>query len=248
MDALFWAVPGSLGVVAIAFAVRAFRASPPDPSGEVEVQLSPCGAGHYVCQGNRVMVTTGESTHEGGDPCVRKKLEACGHRCVAEGVTLAGVEARIAREQLCDPPERPAAYVTEEKSLLEMPVRSAGTCEGDGFGPTADGIEQCIMRSAKDPNALGVVVATAKCRFGAIPTLDRSPQLILRDQAIALWCRHDVVVEASAASSASAASATSIASGADSMAPDVETGAPSDARALDSSANDSADSRVDADR
>ena len=110
---------------------------------------------------------------------------------MVEGVTLAGISEEAARVQLCDPPAAPESLVTDAKNHLAESTKDAAICEADGFLPSTEGIEQCILRSVVDPSALGVVVTSAKCRLGAVPTVDRSPRLIQRAQAIALWCKRD---------------------------------------------------------
>jgi hypothetical protein len=204
-DAIFWAIPASVAVVAAVLAYRAFKGGHEEPSREPPaLKISLCDAGRYLCRKGEVMATTGEELPEGAanankdghDRCVRRKVGPCVKACVADDVTLAGIDDALAKTQLCDLPEYVNVYVRDERNLLGMPAADAGTCEADGFGPTPDGIEQCILRSVSDPNALGVIVATAKCRLGAVPTVDRRPRLVSRAQAIALWCRRDAAAAA----------------------------------------------------
>jgi len=196
-DAIFWAIPGAVALVAAVLAYRAFRSGPDEPSRDApQMKISLCEAGRYLCRKGEVLATTGEEGPEGGDRCVRRKLSKCARGCVAEEVTLAGMDEESAKRQLCDMPEYVNVYIRDEKNLLGMPAADAESCEGDGFAPTVDGIQQCILRSVVDPNALGVVVSTARCRLGAVQTIDRQPRLVSREQAIALWCRRDAAAAA----------------------------------------------------
>ncbi len=189
--AIFWSIPIGIGVVAAFLGYRAFRERPWQPSTEppVVVPLSPCGAGQYRCHEGKVEITTGDERDSG--LCEWKSVAPCARACASSRVTLAGVDEATAKTQLCDPPRHLWRLVAEEKSFLDAPVTEAGVCEGDGYVPNEEGFVQCISRSGNDPSAMGVVLGKTTCRFGAVPTADRAPRLIKREEAIAVWCKRD---------------------------------------------------------
>ena len=192
-DAIFYAIPASIAVVAGVLAYRAWKErpwEPPKDSPEL-LALSPCGAGHYRCKDGKVQVTTGDERDSAIDRCVFRDLAPCKRACASDGIVLAGVDDGTAKVQLCDAPRNVGTLIGEERSYLEAPVAEAGTCEGDGFIPTPDRIEQCILKSSKDPNAVGVVFGHIKCKLGMVPTADRRPRLVPREAAVAVWCRRD---------------------------------------------------------
>ncbi len=192
-DVFFYAIPGAIAVVAGVLAYRAFRDrpwEPPKDSPEL-VALSPCGAGHYRCRDGKVQVTTGEERDAGLDRCVFREVQTCKFVCASDGIVLTGVDDKTAKAQLCDPPNDLSTLISEEKSYLDGLVTEAGVCEGDGYIPTPDSIEQCILKSGKDPNATGVVFGRIKCRRGVVPTADRTPRLVSRAAAVSVWCKRD---------------------------------------------------------
>lgn len=189
--AIFWSIPIGIGVVAAFLGYRAFRERPWEPSTEppTVVPLSPCGPGQYRCSDGKLEVTTGDERDSG--LCAWKSVASCARGCASTKVSLAGVDEATAKTQLCDPPRRLWRLVADEKSFLDAPITEAGTCEGDGYIPTEQGFVQCISRSGSDPSAAGVVLGRTTCRYGAVPTLDRAPRLIKREEAIAVWCTRD---------------------------------------------------------
>ena len=190
--AIFWSIPIGIGVVAAFLGYRALRERPweePPKDAQPLVRLSPCAAGQYRCHEGNLEVTTGDERDSG--LCEWNAVATCARGCASSRVTLAGVDEATAKLQLCDPPRPLWRLVAEEKSFLDAPVTEAGVCEGDGYIPNEEGFVQCISRSGNDPNAMGVVLGKTTCRFGAVPTADRAPRLIKREEAIAVWCKRD---------------------------------------------------------
>jgi hypothetical protein len=199
-DLLFWALPAALAAVAGVFAYRAIRPDEPSPpDGPPERVSLLCPANHYRCVSGTVSVTTGEEDPGGEVPCTVHVVGRCAQKCVAEGVALVGVADDVAKMQLCDPPADVEPLVASELGIAQLIEDGGGSCVADGFGPSAEGVLQCILKSAKDPDSLGIVVGRITCRTGPVATRDDTPRIVSREQAIALWCRRD-----SAALSASA--------------------------------------------
>jgi hypothetical protein len=197
-DLLFWSVPAAVAAVAAFFAFRAFQRDewvPPKDAPELAF-VDPCAVGRYRCRKNRVETTTGERGDGGPLSCAYREIGACSRACVNERVSLAGVDDATAKAQLCNLPKRPLLLLSKTESYLDAPYADAGTCEGDGYVPTPEGFVQCILRSSKDPGLAGVVLGRSFCKVGAVNTLDRTPQLIPREEAAALWCRRDPAADA----------------------------------------------------
>lgn len=230
-DVVFYAIPGAIAVVAGVLAYRAFRDRPWEPPKDPPelVVLAPCAAGHHKCGAGKLLVTTGEERDAGLDRCVYREVAACKVQCASEQIVLTGVDQATAKQQLCDPPADLGALIAEEKSYLDGLVAEAGACEGDGFIPTPDGIEQCILKSGKDPTAAGVVFGRIKCKLGTVATADRRPRLVARSEAVAVWCKRDPNATP-AALDAGAAGATDAGDAGD--AGDAATDAATDAAAL----------------
>ena len=191
-DAVFYAIPVALLAVAAGFAWRAHRDAPPPPrEGEVEPpRVSMCPAGRARCAHAEILITTGLERPGAAPPCEERSAGRCARACVTESVALEGVAATIAREQLCDAPVDVAPWIEREQTIAEL-GEDGGVCTADGWGPSEDGVLECILRSAKDPDALGVVVHRVRCRTGVIDVSDTTPRLLQRDQAIALWCKRE---------------------------------------------------------
>lgn len=204
-DLIFWSVPAAIAIVAGVFAVRAFRTPDwvPPKDGPDPRLIDPCSPGRYRCRAGKVEVTTGDHA-DGGAQCLYRPHAPCARSCVTEQVTMAGVDEKFAQEQLCDPPKRPLALLSKTESFLDAPIADAGMCEGDGYVPTDEGFLQCIMRSAADRASMGIVIARATCRAGAVKTIDRIPRLIKREEAAAVWCKRDPIAEIDDAPDASA--------------------------------------------
>jgi hypothetical protein len=215
---VYYAIPVGIGAVALYMGLQHYRAPKWDPTLDTMTSMVRlCAPGRFRCAGRQVTETTGEERPGTGGLCVERAAGTCNERCVADGVSLGGIDAVFARSQLCDPPVSVASIVEDERSNLDLPVSKVGVCDADGFAPTDVGIHQCILRSASSPGATGAIVMTARCRSGIVPTTDKQPQLISREQAIAIWCRRDIdsptrlggpAPVVSAAPSASASSAT----------------------------------------
>ena len=192
-DLVVWSVPLTIAAVAGVFAWRAYRQPEWAPTPELRL-IEPCAPGHYRCRGGHVETTTGAPGDSGPLSCEWKETASCTRTCTTEVAMLAGVDAKTAREQLCDPPKRPLALLARTDSFLDAPVADAGSCEGDGYIPIQDGFLQCVSKAA-DRLAPGVVIAHSHCLIGAIKTLELRPQLITREAAAALWCRRDPIAE-----------------------------------------------------
>lgn len=193
-DLIFWSVPLAIAAVAGVFAWRAFHTPEWVPSKDTPelAFVDPCAVGRYRCHKGRVETTTGEHAPDGGpNTCAWREIGICSQACVSERVMLAGVDDATAKVQLCNLPKRPLALLSKDESFLDQAIADAGVCEGDGYIPTDDGFVQCILRSGKDPSAAGVVLGRSTCKAGAIKTLDRTPQLIKREEAAAVWCKRD---------------------------------------------------------
>jgi hypothetical protein len=186
---VIWALPIGLFVFALFLGVRAYREHHAPPrDGEESSIVAVCRPGRARCRARVVEISTGEQGDGGPTSCVFREAGRCLENCVVPDVELADVDEAIARTQLCDPPAEPSELVAEDRSFLDKPIAEAVSCEGDGYIPTAEGFLQCISRSGSDPMATGIVLADVRCRDGAVPTTDRAPRLIRREQAIALWC------------------------------------------------------------
>lgn len=189
-DLIFWSVPAAIACVAGFYAYRAFREPPGSSPASPDPRLvDPCAPGRYRCRAAKVQTTTGEHA-DGGQACAYREVATCARGCVSDAVTLV-VDEGTAKTQLCDLPKRPLSLLSSFESLLEAPLVDAGICEGDGYVPSDEGFIQCISRSGKDPSSAGVVIARARCRFGVVPTLERAPLLIKREEAAAVWCKRD---------------------------------------------------------
>ena len=190
-DLIFWSVPLTIAGVAAVFAWRAFHQPEWVPSKDAPelAYVDACAVGRYRCRKDRVETTTGDRADGGG--CGWRELAVCSRACVSERVALVGVDDQTAKTQLCNPPKRPLLLLSKDESFLDKPLSDAGSCEGDGYIPVDDGFVQCILRSGKDPAASGVVLGHAYCKAGTIKTLDRTPVLIKREEAAAVWCKRD---------------------------------------------------------
>jgi hypothetical protein len=213
---LFWSVPASIAVVAGYFAYRYFRepAWAPPEDASYELRVNPCAVGRQRCVEGAIQESTGERADAGtgGEVCAWKTLERCAKACVADRVTMAGLDAATTKKQLCDPPESVASLIAEQTSNLDKRPDEVPSCEGDGYAPTSTEIVQCVLRSAKDRGALGVVIGTIRCRTSVVATMDRAPQLISREQAVALWCARGEGAGSGAGSGAASGSAAASAS------------------------------------
>lgn len=196
-ELVFWAVPVAIALVAAVFAWRAYRQEAWAPlRDDAEPRLSePCAMGQWRCRSRRLETTTGEHGDGGPLSCQWKESVPCARVCTTELASLAGVELKLAKEQLCDPPKQPLALLATTESFLDAPIADAGVCEGDGYIPTEEGFLQCITRAGGDRVAPGVVIARSRCVAGAIATLERRPQLIKREEAAALWCKRDPIAD-----------------------------------------------------
>lgn len=191
-DYAFWTVPAAIAGVAAVLGVRALRSEGPElPSTEPEPPSMMCPVGVYRCIAGSIAVTTGEENVGGETPCLTREVGRCAVACVAETVPLAGVSDEVAKGQLCDAPADVSALVEKELTITDLAGDSGEPCLADGFGPSDDGVLQCILQSAKDPDALGIVVGRITCRSGVVRTFDPTPRIVSREQAIALWCRRD---------------------------------------------------------
>jgi hypothetical protein len=200
-DAFFFAVPAALAVVAGALGVQAWRRRNEPPSEQSYALRPVCSPARARCREGKVQVASGEVTDAGA--CVFTDAQRCRARCVSEHVDLVLADAKLAAEQLCDPPAEPRRLLTEPRSFLDQPVADAGSCEGDGYVPSAEGIVQCVRRSGLDRGSDGVVMGSARCKFGVVPTEERAPALIPIEEAAALWCRRDPAGEPAPAPSVS---------------------------------------------
>lgn len=232
---LFWSVPASIAAVAGYFAYRYFRepAWAPPEDASYELRVNPCAVGRQRCVGGAIQESTGERADAGtgGEVCAWRTLERCAKACVADRVTMAGLDAVTTKKQLCDPPESVASLIAEQTSNLDKRPDEVPSCEGDGYAPTATEIVQCVLRSAKDRGALGVVIGTIRCRTSVVATMDRTPQLITREQAVALWCaRGEGAPSAPPSISASSAPPTAASASASAPAPAVASASASTAR------------------
>jgi hypothetical protein len=207
-DQVFWAIPLAIACVAAFFAYRWLRVpswEPPPKDEATELRLNPCAPGHQRCRGGELFETTGERG-DGGQACAWRSLGRCQKACVAEDVTYAGVDLAVAKRQLCDPPADVAPLIAGVTSNLDKKPDEVPSCEADGYAPTDTEIVQCVLRSKNDPNALGVVIASIRCHGKVVPTVDRTPRLITKEQAVALWCEREAGAGAGAASGSAASS------------------------------------------
>lgn len=190
-DVVIWSIPLGIAAAAAVFGVTALRDHAWDEPPTSSVAPPPtCPERVYRCREREVQVSTGEPALD-GKSCAFKRVGGCERACASQLAALAGVDDQTAKTQLCDAPKHPARLVSAEQNFLTQPVSEAGVCETDGFIPTDDGFLQCVAKSGIDPNATGVVIARTTCRLGAVPTTDRSPRLIKREEAIAVWCKRD---------------------------------------------------------
>ncbi|MGZ5966736.1 MAG: hypothetical protein ACXWP4_03635, partial [Polyangiales bacterium] len=170
--------------------LRAYREKPWLETPTI-VPLPPqCPEGQYRCRDREVQVSTGDVGPD-GKMCMFKRIAGCSRACSSSHVVLTGITDPIARVQLCDAPRRINTLVSEERSFLGASVADAQVCDGDGYIPTDEGFDQCVAKSASDPSAAGVVTGRVRCRYGAVATTQRSPMLIKREEAIAVWCKRD---------------------------------------------------------
>ena len=230
-DLAFWTVPAAIGAVAIVLGLRALRGDRPEApsSGDKPEPMSLiCPTNLYRCSAGTIAATTGEENPGGETPCLTRDVGRCKDRCVADGIALVGVSDDTAKVQLCDPPSDVSALVSKELTVSDLVEDGGGSCVADGFGPSEDGVLQCILPSAKDPDALGLVVGRITCRTGVVATIDDTPRIVSRAQAIALWCRRDA-----AALTSSNVSLDGGGAGADAGA-DADTGADAGADASES--------------
>ncbi|MEO7094670.1 MAG: hypothetical protein ABI175_15540 [Polyangiales bacterium] len=192
-DLLFWTIPAAVAVVAAVLGYRALRPEgPPGPDdGPPEHVSLICPPHVHRCVSGTVSVTTGEEEPGGEVPCQVQLVGRCAQKCVAEGIALVGVPDDVARTQLCDAPDDVEPLVASELGIAQLIEDGGGSCLADGFGPSTEGVLQCILESAKDPDALGIVVGRITCRAGTVATRDDTPRIVSRAQAIALWCRRD---------------------------------------------------------
>ncbi len=184
-----WIIPAGLAAIAGVLGYRYLRdadgterPSPNDPPPQAHTQ---CPSQVVRCVKGEVRLQSGDQDAEG--KCLETKIGACSAACVAEGLPLERVDDSLARAQLCDPPADVEALVAKEETITEL-LDDGGVCEADGFGPDGDGIVECILRSTKDPDALGIIVRRIHCKKGPVATFDRRPRTISRERAIALYC------------------------------------------------------------
>lgn len=191
-DLAFYAIPGAIMVVAGVMAWRYWN-DRRAPSSEPEpLQLvTACPPNRYRCQHGEVLVSTGdEATVAGKTECVTRSIARCRAECVVEGVNVDGIDDATAARQLCDRPQNVEPLVASEATATDL-GEDGGVCESDGWGPSDDGVLECILRSVVDPNALGLVVHRVRCATGVVVTGEKLPRLMGREQAIALYCRRD---------------------------------------------------------
>ena len=209
-DAAFYAVPVAIAAVAGVFAWRAFRGEPDAPSREPETKVLMCPSGRYRCAKGEILATTGEEKTTGSG-CDEWRVSKCVRACVTESIVLEGVDDDTAKTQLCDAPIDVGPLIASEQTIVDL-GDDGGTCVADGWGPSEDGVLECILRSAKDPDALGVVVARVKCRTAVVPTMDKTPRIVGKDEAIAVWCARSEAALADAGVALDAAAAADAAS------------------------------------
>jgi hypothetical protein len=220
-DAAFYAVPAAIAVVAGVLAWRAFRGDGPDaPTREPPQSALMCPSGRVRCAKGELLATTGEEKPNGSG-CDERHVAKCARACVSEGVALEGVDDDTARTQLCDAPENVEPMIASQLTIVEL-GDDGGTCVADGWGPSDDGVLECILRSAKDPDALGVVVARVKCRTPVVPTIDKTPRIVSREQAVAVWCARSIAALSDAGVMVDAMSSPIVDAGSDSDAADAD--------------------------
>jgi hypothetical protein len=233
-DGVFYAVPAAIAVVAGVLAWRAFHGEGPGvPSQEPPPTALMCPSGRYRCTKNEILATTGEEKTNGSG-CDERSVGKCARACVSESVSLDGVDDETGKTQLCDAPINVEPMVAKTLTIVEL-GDDGGTCVADGWGPSEDGVLECILRSAKDPDALGVVVARVTCRTQPVPTMDKTPRIVGRDEAIAIWCARSNAALIDAGVSADAIATPAI--------PTIDAGVDADADAGSSDADADADAR-----
>lgn len=205
-DLVFWAIPLAIAGVAAFFAYRYFRVpEPPSRDEAAELRFNPCAPGHQRCRAGEISETTGEPG-DGGQACAWRPIGRCQKACVADDVIYGGVDPAVAKRQLCDAPADVTPLIAGVTSNLDKKADEVPSCEADGYAPADQEIIQCVLRSRVDPNALGVVIASIRCRGKVVPTVDRAPRLITREQAVALWCDREAAATPAGSAPASPSS------------------------------------------
>jgi hypothetical protein len=189
-ELVFWTFPVGIALFAGYLGLRAYHDKPWIEPPRTAPMPAQCPEGVYRCRDREVQLSTGEIGPD-GKMCMFHRVGGCQRACASTHVTLSGVEQETAHRQLCDAPRKLDSLVLEERSFLGAPARDAEVCEGDGYIPTLDGFNQCVLKSGNDPSASGVVTGRVTCRFGAVPTSNHTPMLIKREEAIAVWCKRD---------------------------------------------------------